>query len=251
MKNVAFQYAHTFRVRQSVDPFCPRYLSAPKMGYRASTWLLLDTLQHSIPSLGLRATQMGVAPTCFQTISSTQVHGFVIGIQFGVPSSRGLGRTLYGRFWVNAILRFSKSMLITHAVTESPTRGKSSNVIRRIPASLKSGTSSRAKAPAPYPISRNTPNGRRQITVPIKLLPIESSLRMRFQSTGSLEVVGIVPSASLVNPLSPVSHLRCIHPIKVAMIGLPSSIIHLLLLCRRLRVHRVGSLLSVTLVDVA
>jgi hypothetical protein len=39
----------------------------------ASTWLLPDTLQHSILGLWLTATQMGFAPTCFQTISSKHV----------------------------------------------------------------------------------------------------------------------------------------------------------------------------------
>jgi hypothetical protein len=93
MKNVAFQYAHTlgrfqqlqsfgalvpFRVRQSVDTFHPRYLFLPQnREHRASTWLLPDTLQHSILSLWLRATQVEIAPTCFQTISSTHVHDFV------------------------------------------------------------------------------------------------------------------------------------------------------------------------------
>jgi hypothetical protein len=80
MKNIAFQYAHTLvRVRQSVDTFHPRYLFLPRdREHRASTWLLPDTLQHSILSLWLRAIQVGVAPTCFQTISSTHVLRLVL-----------------------------------------------------------------------------------------------------------------------------------------------------------------------------
>ena len=50
-------------------------ISDRKIKHCASTWLLPDTLQHSILSLWLRATQVGIAPTCFQTISSTHVHG--------------------------------------------------------------------------------------------------------------------------------------------------------------------------------
>ena len=46
---------------------------------------------------------------------------------------------------------------------------------------------------------------------------------MRFQSTGSLQVVGIVPFESLVKPLSFVSHLHCIHPITAAVTGPPQK----------------------------
>ena len=42
--------------------------------------LLIDTLQHSIRSLWLRATPAGIAPACHQTISSPHVHGFVMPV---------------------------------------------------------------------------------------------------------------------------------------------------------------------------
>ena len=78
----SFQYAQTFGQGStgSLYIFYPRYLFLPQeRQHRASTWLLPDTLQHSILSyqnlgLWLRATKVGVAPTCFQTISSTHVH---------------------------------------------------------------------------------------------------------------------------------------------------------------------------------
>ena len=39
---------------------------------------LIDSLQHSIRSLWLRATPAGITPACHQTISSPHVHGYVI-----------------------------------------------------------------------------------------------------------------------------------------------------------------------------
>ena len=51
---------------------CRRHLDSPSI-----VRLLLDTLQHSILSLWLRTTQVGIAPTCFQTISSTHVDRLV------------------------------------------------------------------------------------------------------------------------------------------------------------------------------
>ena len=53
-------------------------ISDRKIIHCDSTWLLPDTLQNSILSLWLRAAQVGIAPTCFQTISSTHVHCLVI-----------------------------------------------------------------------------------------------------------------------------------------------------------------------------
>jgi len=39
---------------------------------------VIAKLQHTVPSLWLSATWVGVAPTCLQNISSTNVQGFVI-----------------------------------------------------------------------------------------------------------------------------------------------------------------------------
>ena len=70
-----------------------------KIIHCASTWLLPDTLQHSILSSWLTATQAGVSPTCLQLISSTHVHRLdlshstvhliasVFGAQDSMPSS--------------------------------------------------------------------------------------------------------------------------------------------------------------------
>ncbi|MFN9414747.1 MAG: hypothetical protein ACK57V_20570, partial [Pirellula sp.] len=51
----------------------------------ASTWLLPDTLQHSILGSWLAATQVGVSPTCLQLISSTHVHRLVIWLFSSQP----------------------------------------------------------------------------------------------------------------------------------------------------------------------
>ncbi len=63
----------------------------PVKPYWASTCLLPNTLQHSILSLPLRATQVGVSHTCLKTISSTHVHDIVIcrsrvRFHFGLPA---------------------------------------------------------------------------------------------------------------------------------------------------------------------
>jgi hypothetical protein len=100
MKIAAFQYAHTlgwvrqlqsfgalalFRVRQSVDTFHPGYLFCPKKvnmvlqpGTSGGEPTLIAKLQHSILGSWLAATQVGFAPTCLQTISSTHVQCLVI-----------------------------------------------------------------------------------------------------------------------------------------------------------------------------
>ncbi|MFN9639448.1 MAG: hypothetical protein ACK56W_05465, partial [Pirellula sp.] len=62
----------------------PRFLSV-----YASTWLLPDTLQHSILGSWLAATQVGVSPTCLQLISSTHVHRLVIRSIFMIQEARG------------------------------------------------------------------------------------------------------------------------------------------------------------------
>ena len=54
-------------------PFCVRFNRALQVGEPT----LIAKLQHSIPSLWLRATWVGVAPTCLQHISSTHVQHFV------------------------------------------------------------------------------------------------------------------------------------------------------------------------------
>ena len=59
-------------------PFCVRFnvpLQRRRQHYGFT--LLIDTLQHSIRSLWLRATPTGSPPACQQTISSPHVHRFV------------------------------------------------------------------------------------------------------------------------------------------------------------------------------
>jgi len=71
-----------FRVRQPVDTFLPRYLSAHENftvlqpGISSQTTLIAK-LQHEILSLWLRATQTGFSPVCIQFISSTHGKFFV------------------------------------------------------------------------------------------------------------------------------------------------------------------------------
>jgi hypothetical protein len=64
-------------------PFCVRFNQALQVGEPT----LIAKLQHSIPSLWLRATWVGVAPTCPQTISSTHVQCFVLSLLGGVNRS--------------------------------------------------------------------------------------------------------------------------------------------------------------------
>ena len=59
-------------------PFCVRFnepLRRRRQHYGFT--LLIDSLQHSIRSLWLRATPAGITPACHQTISSPHVHCFV------------------------------------------------------------------------------------------------------------------------------------------------------------------------------
>ena len=61
-----------FTAGQPVQSIHPRYLSV-----YASTRLLPDTLQHSIPGLWLAVTRAGFPPACQQTISSPHVQRLV------------------------------------------------------------------------------------------------------------------------------------------------------------------------------
>jgi hypothetical protein len=59
-------------------PFCVRFnVALRRRRQHYGFTLLIDTLQHSIRSLWLRATPAGVPPACLQTISSPHVHFFV------------------------------------------------------------------------------------------------------------------------------------------------------------------------------
>jgi hypothetical protein len=63
-------------------PFCVRFnvpLQRRRQHYGFT--FLIDTLQHSIRSLWLRATPAGVTPACHQTISSPHVHFLVTSIR--------------------------------------------------------------------------------------------------------------------------------------------------------------------------
>ena len=66
-------------MRQSIDNFRPHYLSV-----HATTWLLPDKLQRSILGLWLTASQMGIAPTYFQTISSDRMHAAALAFVSGI-----------------------------------------------------------------------------------------------------------------------------------------------------------------------
>ena len=71
-------------------PFDLAAFSARSIIHCASTWPLPHTQQHSILSLWLRDTQVGIALNCFQAISSTHVHPMVrrvIGMRLSsIPS---------------------------------------------------------------------------------------------------------------------------------------------------------------------
>jgi hypothetical protein len=71
-----FRGSIPFTAGQPVQSIHPRYLSV-----YASTRLLPDALQHSIPGLWLAVTRAGFPPACQQTISSPHVHRFVRGLR--------------------------------------------------------------------------------------------------------------------------------------------------------------------------
>jgi hypothetical protein len=69
-------------------PFCVRFSRALRTGEPA----LIAKQQHSILGSWLAVTQVGFAPTCLQTISSTHVHHFV-RTSSGFDSSLGMKKS--------------------------------------------------------------------------------------------------------------------------------------------------------------
>jgi hypothetical protein len=73
-----FRGSIPFTAGQPVQSIHPRYLAV-----YASTRLLPDALQHSIPGLWLAVTRAGFPPACQQTISSPHVQHFVRCLSWG------------------------------------------------------------------------------------------------------------------------------------------------------------------------
>ncbi len=109
-----FKFGLSFYLASFVQDFHPRFLSV-----YASTWLLPDTLQHSILSLWLRAIQAVVPPACLQNSSRTQVHALVRGHQCAANPMF--------RFLQNRIVSVSASTRYCSAVTSLPSFSMDSN----------------------------------------------------------------------------------------------------------------------------